>query len=318
MRKPGSMARFLLLHMDVTPPQAEEQALESPPKGSILDDLMTTATAVRQSPAFLPGVAIILGLFAIYWPLFLKLPPLWLKDQGYYSHGFLVPLISGYVVYNNWDRIKDTPIKPQWWVAVPLLAGLFFVRAAYRTDIMMFMSYGFVLTLASLIVILAGWKWLWKLLLPTGYLVFMLPVFGAFFDNNTNKLQLISATIAKLMLKVMGQEMQVDGTVIYLDHFTLNIAAACSGLKLLFAVTAFTVFFVLIARLRMLGNIIMFAFTVPLCLFINGLRIALIGLVGNYFGADAGNAFHDYSGYITLLICFFILFKFARILGWKD
>ena len=56
----------------------------------------------------------------------------------------------------------------------------------------------------------------------------------------------------------------------------------------------------------------------PLTVFVNGFRIALIGVVGNAYGSQAGHDFHDYSGYITLLVCFFLLFKFARLLGWKD
>ncbi len=56
----------------------------------------------------------------------------------------------------------------------------------------------------------------------------------------------------------------------------------------------------------------------PLALLINGLRIALIGVVGNQWGPEAGHKFHDYSGYITLVLCFFVLFKIARGLGWKD
>jgi exosortase/archaeosortase family protein len=66
------------------------------------------------------------------------------------------------------------------------------------------------------------------------------------------------------------------------------------------------------------ANLIFAASILPLALFINGLRIALIGVVGNAWGPEAGAQFHDYSGYITLILCFFILFKGARLLGWKD
>jgi exosortase/archaeosortase family protein len=74
----------------------------------------------------------------------------------------------------------------------------------------------------------------------------------------------------------------------------------------------------LIARLKWWANTLMAALVLPLCLFINGLRIALIGVVGEEYGRSAGLQFHDYSGYVTLLVCFFLLFKIARWLGWKD
>jgi len=283
-----------------------------------MDDLMRTAQIVRQSPAFLPGLFLLVGLFAVYWPLFERLPKLWLRDEGYYSHGFLVPLIAGYIVSRNWDLMKGTPVKPQVWAIVPLLGFLYLVRGAYRTDVMQFMSYGLIFTLLLGILFIAGWGWFRKLAWPTIYLAFMLPIFGMFIENYTNPLQMVSAKVAEMILRVLGLGMQIDGTLVYLDHFNFNVGAACSGLKLLFAVFAFTVFFVLIARLRFFGNAVMFVITIPLCLFINGLRIALIGLVGNQWGQEAGTTFHDWSGYITLLVCFFILFKIARLLGWKD
>jgi exosortase/archaeosortase family protein len=66
------------------------------------------------------------------------------------------------------------------------------------------------------------------------------------------------------------------------------------------------------------SNLAMIALIVPLGLIINGLRIALIGMVGDYNGKEAANTFHDWSGWITLVICFIILSRIARILGWQD
>jgi exosortase/archaeosortase family protein len=122
------------------------------------------------------------------------------------------------------------------------------------------------------------------------------------------------------MLNLTGFQPYQDSTTttIYLSNFVLDVGVPCSGLKLIVAVTAFTVFFVLIGGLRWWANLSMFALIVPLCLFVNGLRIALIGVVGDFYGHDAGMSFHDYSGYITLIVCFVILFKIARGLGWKD
>ncbi len=92
----------------------------------------------------------------------------------------------------------------------------------------------------------------------------------------------------------------------------------CSGLKLLVALTAFTAFFMMIARLKWWGNAALALLVFPLALFMNGLRIALVGMVGDQMGHDAGIAFHDWSGYLVLVLCFYLLFKAARGLGWKD
>jgi exosortase len=144
----------------------------------------------------------------------------------------------------------------------------------------------------------------------------------AFITNYTNPLQIYSTRVAYYFLKVFGFDLlynyEGEPTIIYMSNFTLNVEVPCSGLKLLLALTAFTAFFILIARLRWWANVIMAAIVLPLALFVNGIRIGLIGVVGETVNEDAGMSFHDYSGYITLVLCFFVLFKFARWLGWKD
>ena len=50
----------------------------------------------------------------------------------------------------------------------------------------------------------------------------------------------------------------------------------------------------------------------------NGFRIMLIGMVGNEWGVDAAKSFHDYSGYIALVICGLALYYLTRALGWKS
>ena len=153
---------------------------------------------------------------------------------------------------------------------------------------------------------------------PVFYLLFALPIWSGFVNNYTNPLQTYSTDVAFFLLQLFGSAHKVNSTDILVGSFWLNVGVPCSGLKLVLAITAFTCFFVLIGGLRFWANVLMFAAIIPLCLFINGLRIALIGVVGHAYGDEAGMTFHDYSGYITLIVCFFILFKFARILGWKD
>lgn len=275
--------------------------------------------AIVQTNAFRYGVIFLIGLTAMYWQLFSKLPDLWNSPDGYYSHGWLVPLISGYVVYRWWPRIKDIPIKPNWFALLPMVPMAFLFYAGTRIQQIQIISVTFVVTLLCGIWFVAGFRWMLALLGPVLYLLFMLPIWSAAIDTYTNPLQVISSEVAFGMLQLLGLEPLRDGTTtIHLEQFVLDVGIPCSGLKLVLAVTAFTCFFVMIGRLKWWGNLTMFVSILPLCLFINGLRIALIGVVGNMYGEEAGHQFHDYSGYITLLICFFLLFKLARMLGWKD
>lgn len=294
---------------------AAAQAAPTPPKRSFQEHI---ELAVR-SKAFVPGVAVLATIVFAFWTLLQGLPDLWFGADGYYSHGVLVPLISGYIVYKWWPKLKDIPVRPGWIAIVPMLAVLVLVRAAVLTEIQQMVSIGLLAALLLGTWMVAGWRWMLALSFPILYLTFALPLWTGAIDNYTNPLQLVSTEVSYAILQATGFEpFRQGGTIINLNNFVLDVGVPCSGLKLVLAVTAFTVFFMLIGNLKWWANLAMATLVLPLCLFINGLRIALIGVVGEMYGDDAGHKFHDYSGYITLIICFFILFKIARWLGWKD
>lgn len=277
------------------------------------------AGEVLRSPAFHLGVVFAVGLGLFFWPLIQFLPKLWGSADGYFSHGYLIPAISGYIVYKWWPRLRTIPVRPSWLALVLLLGVLWVSKIAVYASIDAIMSLGFLATVLLGIAFVAGWRWMAALTLPTLYLAFAMPLWTMAIDTYTNPLQRYSTKVAFALLQVFGFEpFRENETTIMLNHFTLDVGVPCSGLKLVLALAAFTAFFVLIANLRWWGNVLMVAFLLPLALFINGLRIMLIGVVGDMYGSEAGHKFHDYSGYITLIVCFFVLFKIARWLGWKD
>jgi exosortase len=278
-------------------------------------------SAVLRSPALIPGAIVLASIVFAFWPLIVYFPQLWLSPDGYYSHGFLVPLIIGFIIYKWWPHLKSVPVKGSWIALLPLLGTLYVARVALVTEIQAISSLTLVAALLFGIAFVAGWHWMWRLSLPTLYLVFALPLWTMIIDNYTNRLQLASTEVSYWMLKLSGFDpyrSSLEPTTINLNNFTLDVAVPCSGLKLVLALAAFATFFMMIANLRWWANALIVALLLPFAVIINGLRVGLIGVVGDRYGSDAGMAFHDYSGYITLLVCFYLIFKFVRLLGWKD
>jgi exosortase len=274
---------------------------------------------IVNSDAFWPAVITAIGVAAIFWSLFAFTFNKWMDAEGYYTHGFLVPFISGYIVFRWWPKLKQVPVRAGW-VGIPfLLLSMWVAFAANRTDIYFLLSVTLIICLMFASWIIAGWRWMVALVSPIGYLLFGLPVWDQVINNYTNPLQLISTKVAFYLLQLFAMSpVQKEPTIINLSNYQLEVAVACSGLKLLLALVAFGVFFMLIAKLKVWANIVFAASIIPLALFINGLRIALIGVVGNTWGENAGKSFHDYSGYIVIILCFFILDRWAKLLGWKN
>ncbi|MBS1716540.1 MAG: exosortase/archaeosortase family protein [Armatimonadetes bacterium] len=272
---------------------------------------------LTSEPAMLAGIAL-LGILLAFGPFIKRMMDFWFEKDSYYSHGPLIPLISAYVAYCNRDKLRTIPFKPQYWALAPLGVLMYLVWAANVTYQDAGLSFLFIAVLMNTTLIIGGWRWLKGLFLPISYLIFAMPTWGTVIDTYTNPLQSLSSKVAFTILNVLGlRPTMIDTTNIALNNFNFTVGVPCSGLKLVLSVTAFMIFFALIARLRWFYNVLLFITILPLCLFINGLRIAMIGIVGNAFGQATGMAFHDYSGYIALIVCFLILSKLTRAMGWK-
>lgn len=299
-------------------------------KGSILDDVQGYLrlvldwikggglVRVSRHELFLPSVVGILGLCAMFWPLLRQIYKMWNEDDNY-SHIILVPFLIVWQLHRRRDMFVESQRKVAPLVLVLLAPLAYFQYIGFIGDWWAMQSICFVAAIFGVVWTLFGGTLAWRALFPILFVFFMLPIASSYLDANTNELQIASTTVAEKILALTGfNPSRLDPTSIQLNSYALNIAVPCSGLKLLVAVTCFTCHFILFARSSLNFNFMMLLMIVPLCLVMNGLRIAMIGMVGEQWGAPAGAAFHDWSGYIMLLICFWIIFKAARLLGWKD
>jgi exosortase len=280
--------------------------------------ILDLAREVIARPGFRIFVVASLAIIGLFWSLVSKLPDLWFVGDSLYSHGPLVPLIAGYIFLTRWDRIKEMKVAPTLWPWLLLVPALYITFIASRTDMMLTLSLLFFGVCCLVAWALAGWKIALASFPAIAYLLFGLPVWSFFVDKFTQPLQEISTKASYTILQALGYNLfKSDSTTIMLDRFEMNIAAPCSGMKLILSLVALLVFFVLIARLPWWSNLILLVFVIPFAIIVNGVRIALIGVVGNTYGHDAGHAFHDYSGYLSLIVCFLVLRSVTRALGWK-
>lgn len=277
------------------------------------------APAVQIDPKFYPPIAIVLlATAAIFWPLFKILPDVWFDPDTDYAHGAIVPILAALVIWDRWPQISKIPIKGSNLALLFAAPALYLAWFAHQAEATTPLAAIFVWCLLCGILFVAGWKWLAALFLPTSYLIFAFPVFDRLIDAYTTPIQHLSTTVSYQILNLIGQNPYRDDVqTIVLANFTLDVGVPCSGIKLLIAVIAITGFFVLVAKLGWWKNAILMALVLPLSVLINSIRIVAIGVVGNTWGHDAGHQFHDYSGYMSLVLCFAALYGLTKSLGWK-
>jgi exosortase len=124
---------------------------------------------------------------------------------------------------------------------------------------------------------------------------------------------MLSTDTAVEILKLLHYKVRQEGTIIYLSNIKVMVGTPCSGFRTLISLVAFAVYFAYMKEGPMWGRLTIVAMTAPLSWVANSVRITLIALWGQYFGQEAMMKFHDYSGYIVLLVAFVILWSFAKV-----
>ncbi|QEL18139.1 exosortase/archaeosortase family protein [Limnoglobus roseus] len=251
-------------------------------------------------PLFLFGTVAALLAWA-YWPTLAFLYEKWIGDPQY-SHGFLVPLFSAYLINQNRDRFRLQDFNP--W---PILGGGVLVLAG----LMRVLAGGLLfhqLDAISLLLALAGAALAFggkRLLLLTApailFLAFAIPLPFEVERNVGGPLKK-SATIATTyLLQAIGFPAIAEGNLILIDEVRLGVVDACSGLKMLMTFAAFSIGAVLLNQRSWFERGMVILGIVPVAMLTNILRIAATGVSHTFVHDKATNALlHDVYGWFMM------------------
>lgn len=261
------------------------------------------------------GVALI-GMLALYWTGLASLFDAWSRPE--YSHGYLIIPIAIYLFlaqlrHDSTDLAPTVPERALGVVTVlvALLIGLL-GNLVHIPDIS---SYGFILCTAGLVLIVMGARRGLRYWVPLFYLVFMLPLPNFFYWSLSIKLQTISSQIGVAFIKLFGVSVFLDGNIIDLGVYQLQVAEACSGLRYLFPLMSFSFLFAVLYRGPRWHKVVLFLSALPITVLMNSVRIGIIGLLVNRYGTEQAEGFlHFFEGWIIFAACVVLLYIEAILL----
>ncbi len=196
----------------------------------------------------------------------------WMNDPNY-SHGLLVPLISAYFAWQKRDVLAMLPVKPAKSGIVLVLFSLAVLVVGVAAQESFSQRTSMVFLLAGMIVFLLGWQWLKELLLPIGFLFFMIPLPYIVYDAIAFPLKLFVAKFSVIALKLMNVIVLREGNIIMFPHTTLEVADACSGLRSLMSLLALGVALAVVSQKKRAAMILLVALTVPIAVLTNMIRV---------------------------------------------
>lgn len=269
----------------------------------------------QRVPAWALVVVLGLALVLTYHEYLQWMLERWWASE-YYGHGFLVPLISGYLIYRQRNQLASRPRGGNiWGLPVILLSLLLHLQALHRG---VHFPSGFALigTMFGLVIWLWGWARARGVLFPLAFLVFMVPMARLLVDQLAQPLQQFSAQGAGLLSNLLGISTDIEGTVLVTRDYTFEVAIPCSGLKSVIAMSALGALIAYLVEGPRWKRVVLFLMAFPVALLANLLRIFVTLVLGNSLGpATAEGFFHTFSGALVFVIAFVGLMLIGGALG---
>lgn len=242
---------------------------------------------------------------------------LWRYEQYDFSHGWLIPLISLWLVWRRRAELATASRQPAaTGLAIVVLALALHVIGA-RSQHTRLSLLAFIGLVWGIPFYLLGWQIARILLFPCLYLVFCVPF--TFLDSLTFPLRMLAATISEHILNGTGVATVRVGTALRSgagDGFLLDVADPCSGLKYFIVMTALTAAYGYVTQPTLLRKWVLFLSAVPLAIAGNVVRIVGIALVAAALGQPlAIGLYHDYSGLIVFAAAVLMMLGVATLLN---
>lgn len=255
----------------------------------------------------LPVVAVIAALmYAFREGLLLMVD--WWERMPEYNHGYLIPVVAAYLLLLCADRYKVTEKKRAWSGLLVVLFGLMLLVLGELSAVYTIIQYGFLVALTGVVITAVGWRATLVCWTPLVYLFFMVPLPDFIYKNLSAELQLLSSEFGVAFLRLVGVSVFLEGNVIDLGVFQLQVAEACSGLRYLFPLMSFGFLCACIYNGKVWQKVFIFLSSIPITLFMNSFRIAVIGILVDNYGISMARGFlHDFEGWIIFMACVGIL-----------
>ncbi len=253
-------------------------------------------------------------LLAIYLPTLYDLVGDWYHDSNY-SHGFLVPLVSAYLLWQKREDLKKTVamIDPLGLIFVVFGLLLFILgngAAEYFTA-----RFSFVVTLAGLVFLLFGREILRKVWFELFFLLFMIPIPYVIYYALTFPMQLLASKITAGVLNAIGMAVVRQGNIIHIDGYSLEVAEACSGMRSLVSLLALGALYAYLTQRHFWSKLTLFLSTIPIAVAANVFRVFITSLLAYTVTQEVTvEPLHSILGLSVFVVAFIMLFVVGFVL----
>jgi len=217
---------------------------------------------------------LLIGCFA---PVLGRLIHQWDHDPDM-GHGFFVPLVAGFIVWQQRDELAALKPEPNLWgLALVLLGALQLMLGTLGAELFT-ARLAFVVSLIGVVWFLGGTVILKKLAFPLFLLFFMIPIPAIIYSSLTLKLQIFASRLADEALTLLDIPVFREGNILDLPNQRLSVVEACSGIRSLLSLTFLSLVYGYFFEKKNWLRVLLFFSTIPIAIVANGSRVTITQL----------------------------------------
>ena len=252
-------------------------------------------------------------LILCYAPILYRLGVQWATDEDM-GHGFLVPIVAGFIAWQRREILAATPRRPNGWgLALVIFAAMEALAATLGAELFT-ARLAFIIALFGVILYLGGTRWVKELLFPLLLMLFMIPIPAIIYAQLTLKLQMLAAALGEQLIELMGIPVLRSGNVLQLPNQSLDVAVACSGIRSLLSLGFLSLVYAYFTDNRVWMRWVLLAATIPIAIGANAVRVAVTGWLSQIDPKLAQGTYHEMEGYIVFVVALIALVAVHRLI----
>jgi exosortase len=255
-------------------------------------------------------------VIVLYAPILQGLIKQWWTDPDF-SHGFLVPLFAGYVIWITRQYWQVIPPQPDDKGLFVILGAMCMLVGGSIAAVLFVSRLSMLVLLFGIVLYLAGREMVRAMAFPLGFLFLMIPPPDIIYNQITFPLQLWASRVAFTFLQWVHVPVLLEGNILLLPNYSLEVAEACSGIRSLLSLIALALAYGYIAEKRGWLRVLLVVITIPVAILSNSLRVFGTGLATYLIGPEWANGFlHEMSGLVLFLLAAGFIVLAHKMITW--
>ncbi len=229
-------------------------------------------------------------------------------EQPEYGYAYLIPFITAFLIWQRKDRLEAIRFTGSAWGAIVVALGLLVAFAGRLGAVHTVIQYGVFIAVLGLFWAFYGGKAFRTVAVPLLLLGFAIPLPDFLYHSLSNYLQWVSSRLGVDVIRLFSVPVYLEGNVIDLGVYKLQVAEACSGLRYLFPLVTLSFVAAYLYQVTFWKRAVVFLSALPITVFMNSFRIGMIGILVGYWGISQAEGFlHWFEGWAIFMACILLL-----------